>query len=84
MKKKVILGVFALICLSSFVVLGSSPEFIGKILETMQNNPITRVFSSSNQPVKREKKENSSKQLSTIQETPAQEIPQTFSLACSF
>lgn len=47
MKRKVILGIFALICLSSLVVLGSSPGLVNRLLETVQNNPITRVFSSS-------------------------------------
>jgi hypothetical protein len=49
MRKKSILAIIALIGLSSFVVLGSSPSLFSKILESVQNNPITRVFSSSAQ-----------------------------------
>ena len=46
MRKKTILAIIALIGLSSFVVLGSSPELVDKLLESLQDNPIIRVFSS--------------------------------------
>lgn len=46
MRKKSILAIVALIGLSSFVVLGNSPELVGKILDSVQDNPITRMFSS--------------------------------------
>jgi hypothetical protein len=49
MRKKSILAIIALIGLSSFVVLGSSPGLVGKILESVQDNPITRAFSSESQ-----------------------------------
>lgn len=45
MRKKLILAVISIIVLSSFVVLGSSPKFIREMLESVQNNQITRVFS---------------------------------------
>ena len=46
MRKKTFLAIIALIVLSSFVVLGSSPGLVGNLLETVQNNAITKVFSS--------------------------------------
>ena len=49
MRKKPLLAIIALIGLSSFVVLGSSPGLIGKILESVQDNPITRAFSPESQ-----------------------------------
>ena len=49
MGKKSIMAIIALIGLSSFVVLGNSSDFVSKILETVKNNPIANVFSSSSQ-----------------------------------
>lgn len=49
MRKKSFLVSITLIGLSSFVVLGNSPELITNLFETVQNNPITKVFSSSDE-----------------------------------
>lgn len=46
MRKKSVLAIIAVIGLSSFVVLGSSPSLFSKILESVQDNPITRAFSN--------------------------------------
>ena len=54
MKRKVILGIVSLIGLSSFVALGSSPEFFKTVLESVQNNSISSAFSFSNHNAKTE------------------------------
>lgn len=46
MKKKHIVPIICMIGLMSFAVLGSSPEFVHKLLESVQNNLITRAFLS--------------------------------------
>lgn len=45
MRKSVITATFALIGLGSFVVLGNSPEFVGNLLESIQSNSVTKLFS---------------------------------------
>lgn len=45
MRKRVITATFALVGLGSFVVLGNSPEFVGNLLESIQKNPVTKLFS---------------------------------------
>ncbi|MGI8640249.1 MAG: hypothetical protein ACR2MG_09835 [Pyrinomonadaceae bacterium] len=46
MKRKIIPAIIAFIGLSSLAILGSSPKFVSGILDSVQNNPITRLFSS--------------------------------------
>ena len=46
MRKKIVTAIFALIGLGSLVVLGSSPEFVSNLLDSVQNNPIPGVFST--------------------------------------
>ena len=53
MKKKLIVPILSLIGLMSFVVLGSSPDLVGIILESAQNNPITRIFSTDTQVIQK-------------------------------
>ncbi len=57
MKKKLIVPILSLIGLMSFVVLGSSPDLVGIILESAQNNPITRIFSQSKNQSESQKSE---------------------------
>jgi hypothetical protein len=49
MRKRIFTAIFALIGLSSIAVLGSSPDFISNLLDSVQNNPITRAFSTETQ-----------------------------------
>lgn len=76
MRKKSILAIIALIGLSSFVVLGSSPSLFSKILESVQNNPITGVFSISDRATKQSEQKNVSNQLPTAQDSLTQKVPQ--------
>lgn len=54
MKKKFVMGILALIGLSGFVALGGSPKFVGGLIESVQDNPITRVFLPGNESEKPE------------------------------
>ena len=47
MKKKVLIGILALVGLSSLVVLGSSPEYLSEMFESVQTNPITTIVALS-------------------------------------
>jgi hypothetical protein len=86
MRKKTFLGILALIVLSSFVVFGGSPGLVGKILETVQNNSITRVFSTSADNEFEKSNVKSTEQVQNLkvfpqkayvrtEETPTREIP---------
>ncbi len=46
MRKIFVTAILAFIGLGSLVVLGSSPEFLDNLLASVQNNPITGVFST--------------------------------------
>lgn len=46
MKKKMLVAIAALIGISSLVVLGSSPQFFTNLLENVQLDPVTKLFSS--------------------------------------
>lgn len=81
MKRKLVLALLALVGLSSFVVLGNSPELVGNLLESVQNNSLAKVFSTFDQSAKRkeakqEVENTNSKQLPTAQDISAQEIPE--------
>lgn len=57
MKKKLIVPIFSLIGLMSFVVLGNSPGLVNTILESAQNNPITKIFIQSKNQSESQKSE---------------------------
>jgi hypothetical protein len=48
MRKKFVSAVFALIGLGTFVVLGSSTDLVGKMVEALQQGTTTQTFSSAN------------------------------------
>lgn len=45
MRNKFYIGLFAIVFLCGLTALGSSPKFVGDLLESVQNNPIARIFS---------------------------------------
>lgn len=45
MRKKFAIVMIALVGLSSFAVSGSSPAFVRSLLESVQDNPVTKLFS---------------------------------------
>lgn len=77
MRSKFVLAIVALICLGSFAVLGSSTTVIGNLLESVTNNSITKVFSSSKQAAPAQVSENNPAPVAPEKTTPAQEPPQT-------
>lgn len=46
MNKKSLSVIFLLICLSSLAALGSSSALVANLLESVQSNPITKIFSA--------------------------------------
>ena len=50
MRKKITLAIFSIIPLSSFVVLGSSPDFVGQIMESVRNSAVANAIASFNAP----------------------------------
>lgn len=51
MQKKLIVAIIALIGLGSLAVLGSSPEFVHNLVETVRNSALGRAFSAPDQPL---------------------------------
>lgn len=49
MRKKFVSAAIALIGLFTFVVLGSSPDFVDRMVEVLQQDPITKIFSPVHQ-----------------------------------
>jgi hypothetical protein len=76
MRKKFVFAVFALIGLGTFVVLGSSTDFFGRVVGTLQQNTATNVFSPTDQLTDAMKKAGRSKSAMSKPESTAVEIPE--------
>lgn len=76
MSKKTFVASLALIGLSSFVILGSSPNFYGKFFQSIENTSIVKAFSLSS--AKDETQNSSLNRIAASQEVVSgQEVPQT-------
>jgi hypothetical protein len=64
MRRKIIAATAALIGVSSIVVWGSTPKLVENLLESVQSNPITKIFST-------EKPENPQKPKTSAKENPS-------------
>lgn len=72
MKRKFVVGILSLACLTSLVVFGSTSEFVGILAESMPSIPITRIFTvSPEQPLRHELEKK------TAVEGSVEEIPET-------
>jgi hypothetical protein len=77
MRSKFVLAIIALICLGSFVVLGSSTTVIGNLLDSVTGNSISKVLPPAKQSAPAEAPVNNPAPLLPEKTTPAQEVPQT-------
>ncbi len=77
MRKRLFLAVFALIGLGTFVVLGSSPNFVGTMVESLRQNTLTQIFSPVNRAEDIIKKAGRSKRVSREDEMRKVETPET-------
>ncbi len=76
MRKKSTLAIIALIALTSLAALGSAPGFVDKIIESVKDNTVTRIFSTSSSSTNSEVKEYNSEQVSFIADASDEEVPQ--------
>lgn len=76
MRKTVTLGVISIIVLSTFVVLGNSPNMLGDIFESVQSNSLVKLFADSSLPAPVKPAETTAKpirnRVSTVSESFAQ------------
>jgi hypothetical protein len=77
MRSKFVPAIVSLICLGSLVVLGSSTTVIGNLLESVNGNSFTKVFSSASQSAPAQSFENNPALVLPEKPAPVKEVPQT-------
>lgn len=76
MRRTFVTAIFVLVGLGGLAVLGSSPDFVSNLLESVQDNPITTIFSPPDRGAEAIAKERKSKSASREQESTPAEMPE--------